>query len=244
MHRDLPIVGIGLCLAWLAYTIVAILDAPGPGTVGIDLVIYQDAARSWIAGDGFYHARQLAGPYHTVPGDVLYPPTLLWLMLPFTVLPDILWWAIPVAISGWAVWRLRPSRWLWLGMLVLLATPPVPWTIVRGNPVIWVVALTLLGVAYGWGGAFVFLKPSLLPFAFLGVTGRRWWLVVGLLALLTLPLLPLLIQYPQVVLDSRDRGGWLYSIADVPLLAIPALAWVSLHRGRRRPDQFPREKGA
>lgn len=232
LRRDVPIFGIGLCLVALAYAAITIASALQPGALGVDLHSYQDAARSWLAGDGFYHARQLIGPYQIVgaesptSADVLYPPTLLWLLVPFTVLPDLLWWAIPAAMSAWALWLIRPSRWLWFGVLALLVFPPSLSIIVRGNPAMWLAAFTLLGVAYGWGGAFVLLKPSLLPFALIGVTGRKWWLVAGLLAALTLPLLPLLSQYPQVVLDSRG-GGLLYSLGDVPLLSIPALAWIS-----------------
>jgi hypothetical protein len=216
----------------MAYTTIVLATTARPSILAFDFDIYREAARSWLAGDGFYHARQLAGAYQIIDGDVLYPPTLLWLLVPFTVLPDLLWWAVPAAISAWALWRLRPSRWLCFGMSALLVCPPNQWAIVGGNPVLWVAALTLLGVTYGWGGAFVLLKPSLLPFALLGITGRRWWLVTGLLVALTLPLLPLLLQYPQVILDSHGMGGMLYSLNNVPLLAIPALAWVARRRGQ------------
>lgn len=233
LKRGAPIFGIGLCLVALAWAAIFLFDHD---YFGCDYNVYQDAARSWLAGDGFYRARQLVGPYQIVGGDILYPPTLLWLVVPFTALPGLLWWAIPAAISAWAMWRLRPASWLWLIMLALLVLPPNLWTIERGNPVMWVAALTLLGVAYGWGGAFVLLKPSLLPFALIGITGRRWWVVAGLLALLTLPLLPLLLQYPQVILDSRGpggpggQGGLLYSLHEVPLLGIPMLAWLARRR--------------
>ncbi len=67
------------------------------------------------------------------------------------------------------------------------------------------------------------LKPSLLPFAFIGVRRRSWWIQLGALGLLSLPVLGLTLLYPQVILDSRG-GGLLYSLNDVPLLVLPVLA--------------------
>lgn len=209
-----------------------------PGGWGAEFHQYRDAAASWLAGHGFYHARQLAGPYHIIfntaagPGDILYPPTVLWLLVPFTVLPDVLWWAIPAAVIAVALWRLRPPAWV-------LAIAVVPWTppdavgsLIHGNPVIWVLALTWLGVAYGWGGAFVWLKPSLFPFLLVGIERRRWWLVSAGLALLTLPLIGLVPDFLRATLDSD--GGLLYSVFGFPALAAPTAAWLYERRSAPR----------
>lgn len=230
IRRDAILVATGLVLLFIAVASVVVFTTLRPGALGVDLHSYLDAARSWLAGDGYYHARQLAGPYEIVGAespygaDTLYPPTILWLLVPFTVLPEVLWWAIPAALFGAAMWRLRPSSGARLGILILFAIPWSLSSLVQGNPVIWVASLTALGMAYGWGGAFVLLKPSLFPFALAGITGRRWWYVVAVLAVLTLPLMPLLLEYPSVILNSRG-GGLLYSLRDVPLLLAPLVAW-------------------
>jgi hypothetical protein len=248
--RDAALVGIGVSLVITLWSLSVIASALRPGVVGGDLHSYQEATHSWLAGEGFYRARQLAGPYQIVGAelqrvgaDVLYPPTLLWLLVPFLVLPEALWWVVPGAMFGWGLWRLRPSIWGWLGVVVLLGLPPSLSILLYGNPVIWIVALTTLGLAYGWGGAFVLLKPSLLPFALLGITGRRWWLVAGLLMALTLPLLPLLLEYPRVLLDSRG-GGLFYSLRDVPLLLVPLVAWLSSRTRNSSSSQLLPERTA
>ena len=71
--------------------------------VGIDADIYFDAAESWLADGTWYLPRQLAGPYGIEYGDVLYPPILLYLLVPFRILPFALWWAIPIAATAWAL---------------------------------------------------------------------------------------------------------------------------------------------
>src|SRR5690348_14313693 len=65
---------------------------------GADLRGYVEASRSWLAGDGFYLPRQLHGPYPIQLGDVLYPPTALYLFIPFLLLPYQLWWVLAVGL--------------------------------------------------------------------------------------------------------------------------------------------------
>ena len=78
---------------------------------GLDYRIYMDRAADWLEGDGFYLARQLDGPYALLSGDALYPPISLLLFAPFTSLPAVLWWAIPIGIvSGIVLYTARRSR--------------------------------------------------------------------------------------------------------------------------------------
>ena len=108
--------------------------------VGIDFALYRDVAARWLAGGPFYEPHQLAGPYVVAHGDILYPPVGLWLFVPFTVLPAFLWWAIPAALTVWAIARVRPRPAVWPLMALCLAWPTTPLKIWTGNPVIWAMA--------------------------------------------------------------------------------------------------------
>ena len=215
-------VALGLTGGFLAVWAVEMATAlhwgfPG---LGVDLEIYTTAARHWLADGTWYLPRQLAGPYFIADGDVLYPPTLLWLMVPFTVLPAILWWIIPGTIAAVGLARLRPALWTWPIMAVCLAWPRSTAQILFANPVIWVAAVLCWGV-----GALALVKPTVIPFALVGIRSRRWWVALAVVAVLTVPFLPLALQYPGVLLDARLPSGWLYSAAEWPLLAIPLVAW-------------------
>ncbi len=173
---------------------------------GGDLRGYLDATRSWLNGDGFYLPRQLQGPYPTELGDVLYPPTALYFLLPFTVLPPQLWWVLAIGLLGYLVWAWRPRMWAVALMLVCLAFPNQAIVYFRGAPVIVITALVAAALRWKWPGALILLKPSILPFALIGIRTRGWWITAGLLVILTLPLLPLVPVWIQTVVDAR--GQW------------------------------------
>jgi len=204
---------------------------------GTDLRTYQDAARSWTTGSGFYHARQLAGPYDIAgasaiySGDILYPPVALLLFMPFLILPAPLWWIVPAAVLAWAIYRLRPAFWAWPMMAAAVVFPPSLQAIADGNPVIWVVAALALATRWPWVSVFVLLKPSLFPFAFVGCRHRSWWLALGACAAISALFLPMWPDWIAAVLNARGQfSGPLYSLRDVPLLAIPLVAWAGRHR--------------
>lgn len=227
-----------LALIVVPWALVLAIEPKTTGLVSIDADIYFAARDRWLADGTWYLPRQLEGPYEIEIGDVLYPPVLLWILLPFRVLPSALWWVIPLAITAWAIVRIRPPRWSWPLLLLCLAWGPAMAQIVKGNPVMWVMAALSVAVAMGWPSTLVLLKPSLFPFAFIGVRRRAWWLQLALLGVLSLPVLGLTLLYPQVILDSRG-GGLLYSFHDVPLLLLPVIAGfatgkLALPRGSRR----------
>ena len=103
----------GLLLAAVGIVWIGFTTRAWGEDIGGDFVGYLNATRSWLAGDGFYLQRQLQGPYQIEIGDVLYPPTVLWLLVPFTVLPAVLWWVVPVGLVSWLTWRWRPSMVAW-----------------------------------------------------------------------------------------------------------------------------------
>jgi len=197
---------------------------------GIDFTLYRDAAARWLAGGPFYDPRQLAGPYEVAHGDILYPPVGLWLFVPFTVLPAILWWAIPTALVVWPILRVQPRPAVWPLMALCLAWPTTPLKIWTGNPVIWCMAAMSVAIVYRWAAPFVLLKPSLFPFAAFGFRDRAWWLGLALFLAACLPFGMLWADWVVSVLNSRDSGP-LYSVLEAPMLLLPLVAWV----GRTRP---------
>jgi hypothetical protein len=190
-----------------------------------DLTVYTDATRRLFGGGSWYLERQLHGPYEITQGDVLYPPVTAWFFAPWLALPDWTFSAVPVAVTAWVVGRFRPAPWTWPLLALCVAWPMVPLKTLRLNPDVWLMAAVATGLVYRWPGAFVLVKPSMLPFAMIGMRSRGWWAVVGLLLAGSLPFLAQTLMYPQVILDTRG-GGLLYSIPDVPFLLIPVIAWL------------------
>jgi hypothetical protein len=194
----------------------------------LDYQLYMDVTRRWLAGGEFYQSWQLAGPYGVAEpyGSVLYPPVAIWLFGVFTVLPAVLWWILPFGAVAWTVWRHHPDPWAWPVMALCIAWPPSIVKLVTGNPVMWAVASVALGTIYAWPSVFAMLKPSVFPFALLGLRSRGWWLGFGLLVLASLPFGAMWGTWLTTVFNARD-GGLLYSIQELPLLALPLIAWAA-----------------
>lgn len=194
------------------------------GYGGIDYTLYMEATQRWLAGGPFYEPYQLAGPYPIQMGDVLYPPNGLLLFVPFTVLPALLWWAIPLGITAWSVWRMRPSLIAAPFIALCLFWPPFVARMVAGNPVMWVMAAVALGCLYKWPSVGVLLKPSLFPFALIGARDRRWWVALAVWVALAIPFGYLWVEWVIAVTNSTG-GGLLYSFQDIPILLLPIIAW-------------------
>ncbi|MGH9034606.1 MAG: hypothetical protein ACRD0O_02495 [Acidimicrobiia bacterium] len=75
---------------------------------GGDLGGYVAGARRFLDTGSPYLPEQVAGPWQLGPYSFVHPPAALALFVPFVVLPAVLWWAIPIAVTAWALWRLRP----------------------------------------------------------------------------------------------------------------------------------------
>ena len=206
--------------------------------LGFDYQLYADAARRYLVDGSFYLPYQLAGPYQVVAREILYPPVILALLIPFTVLPAVLWWAIPLGITAAVLAWHRPSPWGWAAIGLLLVLPmPVPWalgTIVTGNPAMWAMAALAAGTVWGWPAVLVLLKPSLLPFGLVGIRTRRWWQAAGLLVVASITILPATVQYGAAILNARGLSP-LYSLNEVPLMLIPLVAWISRLRATSAP---------
>ena len=212
------------------------LRMPDPsGAVGVDFHLYVDyGAARWLRGEGFYWPQQLAGPYqlHSLP-SILYPPAILLVLVPFTVLPDVLYWVIPAALTAWAVILLRPAPWALAAMTLLGATGEVQGPIFWGTPVIWLVPAVAWGFLLGWPAVFVLLKPTLAPFALVGLhRPRRFLIGIVVLAVVSLPMLPLWFDWLAAIRNSDldITYGWTQML----LLLVPIVAIVGRRSDRIR----------
>lgn len=232
-----PRVAIALSLAVFALPLAFAAITPDAleQPFGVDFALYRDVASRWLGGGPYFEPYQLAGPYEIRAGDVLYPPVGLWLFVPFAVLPAaaawILWWAIPIGATAWAVVRHRPRPEFWPLIALCIAWPTTPLKTWTGNPVIWCVAAFALGTVYRWPSVFVLLKPSLAPFALFGANRRSWWIALAVLVAMSIPFWGLWADWVASLSNSRG-GGLLYSTLEVPMLLIPFVAWL----GRRRDE--------
>jgi hypothetical protein len=235
--------GIALLIdvVWEVFTIWIPATQNGEAPIGYDLDIYIERTRSWLDGDGFYRARQLAGPYVIENGDALYPPPVILLFLPWALgAPGVLWWLIPLALAVLALIRLRPPLWAWavlIGLTFVYGRTLV--AIVLGNPSIWAYAAILGGAAFGWPALGALIKPVLAPFALIGATRRSWWIGLAVVSVAALAFAPMWLDYGRVLADARnDRDLW-YVFGEIPVgVALAIVGWVS--PGRHPAWDWPR----
>ena len=159
-------------VGWLAAVFVVAPDWFGR-SFAVDFGIYMDAVDRWLRDGTWYLDRQLNGPYTIELGDVLYPPVLLYLLVPFRLLGPYLWSVIPAVIVVAITLRHRPALWGWLLIAICLAWPVTIAKFVFGNPVIWGAAAVALGTLFRWPSALVVIKPTVIPFALIGIRDRR-----------------------------------------------------------------------
>jgi hypothetical protein len=215
---------------------------PDPASsIGIDYRLYASAAERWLATGVFYQPYQLAGPYHVIGnGEVLYPPIILILLVPFTVLPAALWWIFPIGLTVAAIARMRPAGWSLFAIALLCATHAVQAPIFWGTPVMWLAPAVAWGFLLGWPAAAVLIKPTLLPFVAAGLTHPRG-LAVGLVgfAVLAIPFGAMWVDWLTAVRNSDL--GLTYAFTQNLLLLVPVVAW--LGRAGRPPIRIRAPRG-
>ena len=206
--------------------------------VGVDRGIYQQAVERWVGGGFFDHPEQIGDAYEIVQGHILYPPVALAWLVPAAYLPDLLWWGIPIVAVATIVGHHRPAVWAWPLIGLCVATFSSVEIIASGNPGIWIATFVAVGTVWRPAFALVLLKPSLFLFALPGIRSRGWWVIVAALATVSILLLPMSLDYVQVVLNARGpNASLIYSIRDVPLMLAPLIAWISgRHSGLRAPS--------
>ena len=226
----LALTGIIGVLAVVDAVALAQIVASHPGGLGVDFNQYLGHLDRWIATGQLYLPHQLAGPTLVEAGDPLYPPLVLYLLAPFRVLPAVAWWIVPLAVVGYVLVRLRPVPWVWPILALIALWPRTPALILYGNPGMWSVAAVAGGVMWSWPAPLVLFKPSLAPFALVGI-GTRGWLVTLLVVIVAcLPFAGLWLDYLTVLRNSAISLD--YSLLDAPIMFVPIVAWL----GRSDPD--------
>jgi hypothetical protein len=218
-------VAVAVCLLAyaLAQLVAVYIGAQARGEVGYDADLYLSFPAHWIETGTMYYPIQ-SEPYQAAGTVNLYPPLAMYLFAPMSVLPRVLWWAIPLGILGWHLVRCRPAWWSWPILAGLAATVPVSAALVYGNTDLWNAAA--LAVACRWAPAALFLaiKPTVFPLALLFARDRRWWLAAGVVALLALPFGTHWLDWLTAMTNLESRG-LLYSLNAFALLAIPLVAY-------------------
>jgi hypothetical protein len=222
----------GLLVAMICIEIPQIVPPSGSLAIGQDFDVVRDAAARWLAGGQFYPAYELAGPFWIGLSDVLYPPPALLLFAPFTVLPAVLWWLVPLAVLGLVVAACRPRPLALLAIVACVLYPKSIGLILAGNPAIWLAAAMAVGVRWGWPAIVFLFKPTLAPLALVGVRHRSWWVAAGVAAIVSLAFFSMWRDYVTVLQNAQNPRGPFYSIGDVPLILIGGIAWA----GRKRPE--------
>ena len=207
--------------------ILRAIDGGWYGGFASDLDPYLGFTRSWLAGEGWYLPAQLAGSY--VVEDVganVYPPTLLYLTVPFTLgLPLVLWWAVPIGLLAAALYHARPAWWSW-PLLALVLVYPRTWTVVvAGNPAMWAIAFAVAGVVWSWPAVGAALKLTFAPLALIGVRHRSWWFAAGIAFLASLPFGSMWLDYLTVIGNAESSRGFGYVLGEWPIaLGLVAVA--------------------
>ncbi len=200
--------------------------------LGADYRFFRDIAQHWLDTGEFYPPLQLAGPYEVQTlVSVLYPPIALYLFVPFTVLPAILWWATPFGLYALGIAWLRPARWTWPVIAAGIVWPQTLAQVLYGNTNMWIAAFIAAGVAFAWPSVLILVKPSLAPFALIGIHRRRWWVAMGVLVLAALPFGSMWIDYATVIRNSSLSAG--YALVTLPLMLAPFVAWLGRDRAGR-----------
>jgi hypothetical protein len=206
--------------------------------IGHDVHLYLQATRQWLATSQFYPAHELAGPFDVQEREILYPPIALILFVPFTILPELLWWGIPILTTAAVIVFWRPRPWARVGIMLLLVLPITSFNysasldlVLNGNPVLWVVAFVALATRFPFFGPLGLVKPIplLFPFVLIGVRSRTWWAGLATIVIVAIPFASMWLDYARVLLNARGNGV-AYGASSVFPALIPVIAWLGSGR--------------
>jgi len=154
------------------------------GGIGLDHTILTEFGRRWLETGSLYLPSQLAGPFAAQPLGLppamlpaMYPPLAALLFAPLTVLPWILWWAVPIGLVAFAFARWRPAPWTWPILALMACWPSTSAIVIVGSSSMWITAAVAGGLLWGWPILLVALKPTFAPLLLIGA--RRWLISSG-----------------------------------------------------------------
>jgi hypothetical protein len=206
--------------------------------IGEDYRYYVSLGQRWLDTGVMYGARQLTGqPYHVLINvDNLYPPPATVLFAAFVFLPWFVWFAGPVLLVAYAVWRQRPAMWTWPLMGLCLLWPRTQNAFMVGNSDVVSAGFVAAGLIWAWPSVLGLFKPAYLPFVLIGIRHRSWWIGLAGFGVVSLLLLPYWPEYVTAATNwdlplTRNFGSF-------PILLIPVIAWLGRQPSAgRRSDQ-------
>ena len=162
--RVLAVTMTGVLLILASVLIVAIYrGAEIRGEVGWDAALYAQIGSHFLATGSSYFPHQFE-PYHAAHTVNFYPPTALYLFVPASFAPRILWWVVPLTIIAVSLRRLRPAWWSWPIMAAAcvwpLHAPDVPVALVYGNTLMWTIAAMFAAATFRSGFAWAVLAQT------------------------------------------------------------------------------------
>lgn len=199
---------------------------------------YLPGAQRFLDTGNPYTADQLAGPWTIGVHTFIHPPAALPLFVPFLFLPLALWWIIPLGLTAYAVWRLRPAPWTWPVMVLCLCWPRSTGALLTGNSDLWAMAAVAAGALWGWPVALLAVKPTFAPLALIGARRRSAWLAAVPGLLFVAVTLPLWIQWWAAI--GNAGLGWTYSLLNLPLVLLPVVAWLGRSSRGTDPERIAR----
>lgn len=222
--------GTTVTLLTIAAVRLIVVHAENPHYLASDLLKgYLVGAQRFLDTGSPYLPEQIAGPWSLDVHSFIHPPSAMLLFVPFLWLPILVWWIVPLGLTGLVLWRLQPAPWTWPVMALCLCWPRSTGALLTGNSDIWAMSFVAAGAIWGWPVVLLLIKPTFAPLAVVGARQRSTWLAgsvtLGAVALTA----PLWLDFVTVI--GNVGLGYSYSLLNLPLVAIPFVAWI----GRRRP---------
>jgi hypothetical protein len=202
-----------------------------------DLNGYLAGARRFLESGSPYLAEQVNGNWTLQPDSFIHPPIALLLFIPFLVLPAVLWWAVPLGLTVWAIVRMRPAVWAWPLMALCLLWPRTAGILIAGNTDMWVSAAIAVALAASLPTTvLLIMKPSYLPFALIGLPWRSWWIAGAAISLAAAAFAALWFDYVKVLRGVTLEP--LYSLYNAPFVLVPVIAWIARTRRQASPRRI------
>jgi hypothetical protein len=229
----------GVLLGFAALLLTAVYGGlASKGWLGADFQTYERAAAHFLSTGNFY-ARDPSGTWYDgstsgLPGPARYPPPALFLFIAFLFIPWPLWWAIPLGVTAYIVWWWRPALWSWPIMAGIVCTTAFSAYLCTGNTDLWVMLVIALATRWPATSWLLVAKPTQLVLTLPFIRSRGWWMGLLVAAAVSLPLLPLWLDWLRAVplYQGQDGAPLIYGLAAWPVMLLPLLARIASSRKR------------